>query len=83
MRPLANIAAEIAQIEAVKARTPIQSVNADGVSVVNPLWSDLSAQLDKLYEQQRMATLAGQTGSNGQAANGRWERGRVTGIGAI
>lgn len=83
VRPLANINAEIAQLEALFAQQPVQSVSVDGISVMNPLRADMRQELDTLYEQQRAAMLIGQSGSNGQQTNSRWERGRVSGVGSI
>ena len=82
MRTQTEVLAQIAAVASMLA-TPCQSTNADGIAVFLANRAQLTQERSQLDEELRMILLMGQTGSNNQQTNSRWERGRPTGVGTI
>jgi len=74
-RPVANMQAEVAALEAVMQAQPIGSVSEDGVTMTLPMWNVMTKRLDELYQQiDRANDIAGGT-------NSRFQDRQVTGTG--
>ena len=82
MRTTTEVQNQIAAV-VTQLAIPCQSTNQDGIAVFLANRSQLLNERAQLDEELRMILLTGQTGSNGQTTNSRWERGRPTGAGML